>query len=454
MTNKEDICEEICDTRLAALMAVQLVRQVLDEAYVIANAANESGMPWRCLSMVKKLSTESIGVEEEISYATYREDCEDNMNKNDAEDLISTVVTSTPQKVPVEILKIKTDTNLIGQGDEEIDTQENELNNSTATFINHLFDMSDVERVIICDDSEFIPSSNKPCNFPPLQDITKMMESYVNAALSMAFVTETQDTDICVTKESSMSTDYSGYSFLSDAFDIEDAGEELAFVIDDGITDMISATQVITVENVIELQEKPKDDDAPKTTDSIVNVMKKQETVLYEDAYLTLNRDYEQCSEEEDPVLLDPKGLAMQEVELLTAQTSEEDLQSAAEKKCNEMAATSAVSAVSRKSKSSLVSRCRSQGARLLACLRGWWRRKTPGKRKETRFSGSIRDICPLSPDARLRATSMLDQRRLGSPSPNHSVVWKFNTVNEALVNSSRWKEYTFDVKPDECEEL
>lgn len=35
--------EPACDPRLAALLAVHLVSQILDEAYIIANAGNEPG---------------------------------------------------------------------------------------------------------------------------------------------------------------------------------------------------------------------------------------------------------------------------------------------------------------------------------------------------------------------------------------------------------------------------
>lgn len=72
---------------------------------------------------------------------------------------------------------------------------------------------------------------------------------------------------------------------------------------------------------------------------------------------------------------------------------------------------------------------------------------------QENRVPFAARGLCPLSPDARRRAASLLDQRLLRSPSPSRDVVWKFNTVNESFVHSSRWKGYTFDVKPDECGE-
>lgn len=66
---------------------------------------------------------------------------------------------------------------------------------------------------------------------------------------------------------------------------------------------------------------------------------------------------------------------------------------------------------------------------------------------------GNVIGMCPLSPDARRRASSLLDNRLLRSPSPCRAVIWKFNTVNESLVNSNYWKEYTFDPKSEGCAE-
>lgn len=61
---------------------------------------------------------------------------------------------------------------------------------------------------------------------------------------------------------------------------------------------------------------------------------------------------------------------------------------------------------------------------------------------QDPRVCGSIRGLCPLSPDARRRASSLLDQRNLHTPSPSRPIVWKFNTVNEAIVHSSRWRDF------------
>lgn len=62
--------------------------------------------------------------------------------------------------------------------------------------------------------------------------------------------------------------------------------------------------------------------------------------------------------------------------------------------------------------------------------------------------------MCPLSPDARRRASSLLDNRLQRPLSPSNPVMWKFNTVNEALVNSNRWKDYTFDVMAEGNDDL
>lgn len=55
---------------------------------------------------------------------------------------------------------------------------------------------------------------------------------------------------------------------------------------------------------------------------------------------------------------------------------------------------------------------------------------------------GSIGGLCQLSADARCRTSSLFDQRNLHTPSPSRPTVWKFNTVNEAIVHSSRWREF------------
>ncbi|KAM3967132.1 uncharacterized protein ACR2FA_011985 [Aphomia sociella] len=385
MTNTEDVEEQPCNPRLAALLAVHLVSRVLDEAYIIANAARESGDAFLD-----------------------------------------------------EVAKLKMESNLIGQGDEEFPTHDNELTKSTSTFFNHLFDMSDVEHVTMSEDDDMLTTNSE--SDLHVQDISNILECYLNAALSIVSAGEVHDNESQVTKHSSSSFDCSSYSLLSDAF-INDGSKETA----------ISINEVISNINVKpEIMQQIKENDLKSDGND-----EKNDTLFYENAYLSLNRDYEQCSEEDgDPVLQDVKGLSLQEVELMTAHTSEADLfpDQTPLPKPKDLNATSVVSALASGSrKSSLVHRCRTHGARLLACLRGWWRRKTPGKRKEWR--GSVRGLCPLSPDARRRASSLLNQSRMRSPSPSRSVVWKFNTINEGVVNSSRWKEYAFDIRPDECGE-
>ena len=66
----------------------------------------------------------------------------------------------------------------------------------------------------------------------------------------------------------------------------------------------------------------------------------------------------------------------------------------------------------------------------------------------------SIRGLCPLSPYAHQRSSSLIDQRNLRPPSPSKSTLWKFNTVNEALVHSSRWKDFGYKVNLNESDEF
>ncbi|XP_047521004.1 uncharacterized protein LOC125060248 isoform X2 [Pieris napi] len=305
MTNKDDEIQQ-CDPRAATVMAIHLVQQVLDEAYIIANAAHDSGEPWQYVSGLTKLRRCTIDEtnEEDKAFPMLAVNI-----YTDSKLYVtpSKVVTSTPQKA-TGISENPNDHTLIGQGDEE-------------------FIMPDVDATI-----------------------------------------------------------------------------------------------------------------------------NKRDFARYEKAFLTLNRDFEQYSDDdEEPVLQDPKGLNLQEIELMTRDSSK-DTSPVKEVKKKEFAAVSGVSSSAFGSKkSSIVRRCKTQGARLMACLRSWWwRRKIPGKRRESRVSDSRRGVCPRSPEARRRAASLLDERQLRSPSPTRSVIWKFNTINEALVHSTQWKEFNSDMKPND----
>lgn len=120
--------------------------------------------------------------------------------------------------------------------------RQNELTKSTSMFINHLFDMSEVERVIICDDTEIIQSGS---NDLLTEAMTKIMESYVNTALGIAFGQDAPNKEPA-TGEKTPSTEHSGYSFLSDAF-TADYGNDMAFYVDDEPTNKdICPTVVVT----------------------------------------------------------------------------------------------------------------------------------------------------------------------------------------------------------------
>ncbi|CAB3235649.1 unnamed protein product [Arctia plantaginis] len=442
MTNKKDADgDQACDSRLAAFLAVHMVKQILDDAYVIANSAIESGQPWRYLSTektVRQSETDGENVSSKVEH--------DVINENKMKLVANEVVTSTPQKVTGDQLKVEG--SFIGQGDEDPELHQNELTQSTSMFINYLFDMSDVEKIIDSDDNCNVNSNSQP-NELLKKAMGKIMDSYVNTAVGLASEQPTESLDSEVPIEKTSSAAHSEYSFLSDAF-AADIDKDIAFYIPDA-GDPIECE----VSHVVpEVKIKEINNENPEECKAMI------EAAQFEKAYLSLNRDDEQGSEDDGNVILeDPKGMTLQEVELMTANTSNEDLSTHGEltsdakcEKSKELTATSAVSAVSKKS---LVSKCRSQGARLLACLRGWWRRRTPGNRKEHqhRVSGTVRGLCPLSPDARRRAASLLDQRLLRPQSPSGGGVWKFNTVNEALVNSSRWKDYTFELNSDQCGE-
>ncbi|XP_052739807.1 uncharacterized protein LOC112043597 [Bicyclus anynana] len=260
-----------------------------------------------------------------------------------------------------------------------------------------------------------------------------IIDSFVSNAFNILFGQDGQEDD-SLSHYSEDLTDKSSYSFLNDIADVPK--DTCLKIKEDDVCDK-------------------KIDDEKSSSNGIANENEKNdnEVAFYENVYLTLNRDYEPCSDEEEPVLQDPKTVPMQEVELLTANTSSENVELHQEKK--ELGSCAMSTSVAGSRKSSLVHRCRIQGARLLSCFRGWWwRRKLPGKRKVPRAPGSIRGLCPLSPDVRRRAASLLDQRHLGSPTPSTSLAWKFNTINESLVNSSRWKELALKKSLNENDEF
>ncbi|XP_045767563.1 uncharacterized protein LOC123868926 [Maniola jurtina] len=408
------------DPYIAALLAVTLVGQVLDEASVIANAAKDSGQdmsqPWHYVSSLKKLHSSRLNelYDDDMTFMSVSNGDSQYLNDNIG-NLSVAVVTSTPQKAPVHAIKSRNESVIIGQGDEEFEESNTELRKSTSMIINHLFDMSNViEHVHICNQTEVVPiNRGSDRNEFLINDMTKIMDSYVDNALNIVFGQESQeDNSQEIYYETSVS-DKSSYSFLSDYPDIP---KDVFF----NVTDEVVGEETGN-EELAEIENKKKK----------INT----EVAFYENAYLTLNRDYEQYSEDDEPVLQDPKAIPLQEVELLTANTSSEDIEPSQVKK--ELASSGMPTSEAGSRKSSLVRRCRIQGARMLSCLRRWWwRRKLPGRRKVPCAPGSLRGLCPLSPDARRRAASLLDQRHLRTPSPSTSMVWKFNTVNEALTRA------------------
>ncbi|KAI5631669.1 hypothetical protein NE865_15628 [Phthorimaea operculella] len=449
--------------RMASLLGIHLVSQVLEEACSIVN--NEQKRGW-----FKDYQRGRLNLSGNINIYQYLQG--DHENKEN----ISHLTTSTPQKD--DAIRSKPDNSFIGQGDEEINMVKKmkyiDIGKEDKSHSEE--EIEQQEEVIILDNEVQMFSSN-------------MMASLMNTLFEAAFATSEQQDDAGEVEEITEGGEYvllrprletSEISIteiddedekLKDHVDycysFADNGNNVAFYIEEDLED--NATSVPDIDKVeaeivvvqAEIHDVAENLDASIETISDEEAEKeaKLESTRYEDAYLTLNRDYEQCSDDEgDPVLQDPK-VPMQEVELLVASTEEEDTNSSyreAEEERKQLAATSAISGASSsriKSRVSLVSRCRTQGARLLSCLRGWWRRKTPGKRKEARAPGSTRGICPLSPHARRRASSLLDQRKTYSPLQSRSVVWKFNTVNEALVNSSKWKDYAFDANADGCGE-
>ncbi|CAK1579378.1 unnamed protein product [Parnassius mnemosyne] len=446
MTNKENAAIADRMPHKARNLAIHLVSQVLDDACIILNEATELGQSWRCMSKLNGDNNSKCMIDNEHSTFIVEMGDNDDVNKIHGPNAMTT---STPQKVTDEIkTTTKADACLIGQGDEDIHSEGDifqdlsGLRKSTSTFINRLFDMSDVE--YIHDDSD-LAQNNLSTNESLTEDIIKIVELCVESALnSDIYVQNTpQNTILDESVEKSPNSNHSSYSFLDDAFS-NNVDKNIAFYIDGDVATNSKIDINYYKYNAYENTERLIFSELLQTNVN-VNETIQRNVALYENAYATLNRDYEQYSDEEDFVHQDSKSLALQEVELSAKNTSPVELPTC-DNECKELAATSAVSASVVSRKSGLVKRCRLQGARLLSCLRGWWwRRKLPGGRKEPRIPGALRGQYPLSPSTRVRAASLLDHRRILSPSLSRSNVWKFNTINETVVNSAHLKEYAFE---------
>ncbi|KAL4711403.1 hypothetical protein ACJJTC_016157 [Scirpophaga incertulas] len=435
MTNKEDENNSSCDHRIAALLAVHLVKQVLDEAHIIVNGDPEADLQWKSVNKTKAIkSCERNGHTQDLVSPADEKDLT-NMLKNEIYNGTN-VATSTPQKI--KDVKTTPD-NLIGQDDSGLCFMENQNETSTSLYINNLFDMTEVENAITSEDSPKIEPKDETDQKQLITEaMNNIMVSYVNTALSIAFMQDVLKTEPDVGNHSPI-TNRSSNSALADVgeTDVYNAMGDVAFCVDNGVP-----SEVGNIEEFVVKADKISE----QTLDTNVE-QNKNDIARFENAYITLNRDFDQCSEGDGNIVQDPKGV-LQEVELSPVQTSNKNsLEVISCEDKSELKAESAITTSAKSRKSTLAQRCRTQGSRLLACLRGWWRRKTPGKRKEARVPGSMRGLCPLSPDARRRAASLLDERRLGkSPTPSQQVVWKFNTVSEALVNSTRWN-YTFELQ-------
>ncbi|XP_063367687.1 uncharacterized protein LOC134656096 [Cydia amplana] len=432
------------NSRVAGLLAYHLVNLVLQEGCMIANAALESGSPREYLSTrlnaVRSDLTFVIRAGEDATYS-YVDNAVDNYiegaDNAKMESEPNVLVTSTPQKVADDKTKKEN-----GQGDDYTEEQQHELNNSTSLFINHLFEISDVE-LGISDHANHTQNTQYNELLPFC--ISNVMDFYMNAALDAFRITEEKERE-SVNKRVRISGN-SSFSYIGEA--LEDYENDVVFYVDNDDSPC--------TENVYQIPQDPMTSQMALQCD-LDN--KNENSELYENTYLTLNRDYDQCSEEEFPILEDPKGMLMQEIALLTANTSidtgrsydesEEDIHNVMfllmindHKKAREdLAAASGVSASFRKSR--LVRRWRLQGARVLACIRGWWRRNAAGKRKAEGSAGQR----ALSPGARRRAASLQDQRVSSTVLPGHA---KCNTIDEALLNSQHWMDYTFETKPNDC---
>ncbi|KAG7310086.1 hypothetical protein JYU34_004626 [Plutella xylostella] len=421
----EDGDPSVGEFKLAGLLASHLVGQVLDEAYIIANAAKESGQPWRYWKMVKNLRNDKLTEPDLLEHKKDYFAPSSTLTMDDnVEGQVNSLVTSTPQKHDD---VTKHEVTLIGQGDG--DARQTNFSDKSCTFSN-LENMSD-----ICDNNEYIETLQiiKPPVNTSEQILHEIIDSGLNENLTFSMAAARDDLNPFrqmteMTDKDKISEEYSENSLWTGMFGIDPNDLAFGVELDENVNSYLpkkESTVVITHEQ------------------SAVTIMNQSV-----EAYLTLNRDYEIYSDEDgDPILQDPKSLVdLQEIDLLTADVSEKSLavgsQSSplqdSKQKQDELSSASGMTSSSKKS---LSQRCRVHGARLMQCLRGWWKRRTPGTKESDRPG-----VGCLTPGARRRGRS-LDQRGLGDQVTSLA-PWRPHTLSGALRNTTCWRQYTFETNP------
>lgn len=343
MTNckLDDAKIERPNARLAAVAAVNIVKQILDDAYLFANAVRDSGLTdsWRYLPLCEVVNKGALLVKNDND----SHDVHDSINN---ESNIKIIATSTPQKCSENkrYLDNNEDEYVNGQGDaNNVVTQSYlEDSKSPSMLINNLFDMSEVER-----EFEATTAMNEVADN---SDITKIIESYVNDALNMAF-----DEDI--RKEYSV--------------------KKNSAVVNDFEKAMLCAN--VSLPNLQMEQEE-------------ADLMR-----LIPHTYLTLNREDEQESDKTDIYInnIEESKTPFQEIKLLSSHCSQDTLSTKI--KDNKISATG--------SRRSILARsCRTHGARLFTCLRKWWTRSIPKRRRECNVK---KDSCSLSASFEYHSTKV-----------------------------------------------
>ncbi|XP_041968695.1 uncharacterized protein LOC121725701 isoform X2 [Aricia agestis] len=389
MTKKTDNQESGYDH--VSVEAMHLVNEVLEEACIIVNTANESNDPWKYISCLKNYKNQDDAYDHNLTFVINK-DCIKNL------ELDHSIITSTPQK---------------GQGDEEIKlvNDNNNTSNSTSIYISQLFDIADLEAAEEEKDIEEIKESDGSIH----KDIVKFIDHCLDISVSKLLTTERNASDC-------------------EDFVKENSNQLSQFVLED-VSEDIQNNDYIDVN--IKINVTKTCNEASAAEDKKMNEkICLEDLCSYENAYLSLNRDDEQDFDTSELKLQskDPRKIRLQEVDL----TPEQDVV----KKENFGMPTSSKNAdlLTDSRKRTLIYRCRLQSRKILARLRSWLWRKSMRKYKISRgWTGAERGMSPLSPRVKRRASSVFDH--WPSRATFSRSTWKFNTISGTFVNSALWKE-------------
>ncbi|GBP26072.1 hypothetical protein EVAR_20088_1 [Eumeta japonica] len=377
---KDSSCPQI-----VAMLAVQVVEQVINEAQTVVQAIHSSGEPLIYASLSKKIRNgERFGKDiSEFTASVSKDNVTDHVGKE------IVIATSTPQKKLHRDYKVNNDevyesiVNGTGGGDERLLSVN--LTEYASSFLDEVSDLTEVKQVgtyAYYNESLVYDRESSVSEHQNGESTSEIVGSFLNRGLNAAMGENSNVFESEVVEEleniSSQNSNYSTYSLLLDIENLEENKNGLSITNEIEIVD--DSNKFCVTSNEAAMSDHNEENGF----------------TLYEKTFLTLNCD-EHNSEDGGQLLDDVTSVSLQDVELLTVCVSQETV-------------------------------------------------KCP-KEEKKEISSSVPSklgFCASSPGGGRFASSLL-QDRSPTPSPARRCARKFNTLNEATLFPQRWRKYNLD---------